>query len=183
MQLSTLKPNERRLLVIVAAILGTWAILSWVIQPLWSRAADLRLEAESQTERLSVMSRLAQESPRIQRIYEALAPYLADSDPKQAHQAFLAELETLSRDAGLTLNLKPKEANPQAQQAHFMVELEVQGSQAQLLGFLDSLLSAPRLVTLERMRIASIPSTEDKVRANLVLYGIVPSASAQNGRR
>ncbi len=180
MKLPSLRANERRLFVIVAVILGVWALLSWGIQPLWNRVADLRLEAESKTERLAALTRLMQEAPAVDQEFQAVASYLSQEDGKQAHQAFLTELETLSRDSGLQLSLKPKAAaKSETNQSKFEVELEVQGSQAQLLQFLDALLALPRLIAIDRMRIASMPSGQQAVRASLVIQGIIPSKVPQ----
>ena len=172
----SLKGNERRLAVIAAAAIGSWVVLSWGLQPLWTHAADLRLETESQTERLMKLTRLIQEAPAIEQDYSAVASYFSPQSGEQAHRAFLAELENLTRDAGLHMNLKPRTGKQETHQSRFEVELEVSGSQPQLMQFMDSLLALPRLVTIERLRIASMPSSQDTVRAQLVLQGIVPNS-------
>ena len=76
MKLPSLRPNERRLLVVVSVILGIWALLSWGIQPLWNRADDLRVDAQSKTERLAALTRLIQESPAVEQEFSAVAAYL-----------------------------------------------------------------------------------------------------------
>ena len=53
--------------------------------------------------------------------------------------------------------------------SRFEVELDVDGSQQELMTFLDALLRMPKLIAVERIRISSVPAKADLLCANLVI--------------
>ena len=56
----------------------------------------------------------------------------------------------------------------------FEVELDVEGPQQGVLSFLDSILAMPKLIEIERLRIAIVPTKEQLLRANLVIQKLTP---------
>ena len=165
----TLRPRERRLALIAGVLIGCWGLISGVVYPLWEQGRQLRVRVQSQSERLRSISRLLASSATIERIYQQAAPYLELRDGEQVQRACLAELETLSRQSGMKLNLKPHPLRREERTSRFDVEVDVEGSQQDLLTFLDSLLQLPRLMTIDRVRIATVPARESVLRANLAI--------------
>jgi hypothetical protein len=167
--LASLQPRERRLALIAAVLIGCWVLLGWLIQPLWERVQTLHAQVASQHQKLDGIVRLLERAPAIERRFQATAGYLEPGDDEQAQSAFLNELESLSRTASVRLNLKPRPTSLDGRVGRFEVELDAEGSQAKLLGFLDALFRMPKLLTIERMRIATVPAKQDLLRATLVL--------------
>lgn len=167
--LASLQPRERRLALIAAVLIGCWVLLGGLIQPLWERVQALHAQAASQHQKLDGMTRLLDRAPAIERRFQGVAGYLESGDDAQAQGAFLTALESLSRDAGVRLNLKPRPATPDGRVGRLEVELDAEGSQANLLGFLDALFRMPTLLTIERMRITTVPAKQDLLRATIVL--------------
>jgi len=165
----TLRPRERRLGLIAVVLIGCWAFLSWLVQPLWERARGLRLQVEIQTRKLDGISGLLARAPSVEREYQAVAVYLQAEDDERAQGNFLNELEALSRSANVRLNLKPRPVREDEHARRFEVELDIEGPQQQLLTFLDALLRLPKLTTIERLRIAAVPARAEVLRATLVL--------------
>ena len=165
----TLQPRERRLALIAAVLIGCWLFLSWLVQPLWEHVRALRLRVETHTEKLAALSRLLEQAPSVEREYQEVAAYLETADDEQAHRAFLNELEGLSREAGVHLNLKPRPVSQDDRLSRFEVELDAEGPQPNLIQFLDTLLRLPRLIAIERLRLATAPGKEGALRANLVI--------------
>ncbi len=168
----TLHPREWRLALIAGVVIGCWSLVSWLIQPLWDRVRDLKTHVETQTEKLEKLGRLLEQAPTIDRQYQELVPYLETSETEQAREVFLNELEALSRSASLQLNLKPRPLKRESHLSRFEVELDVEGSQEQLMGFLDTLFTMPKLISIERLRISSMPAKENLLRANLVIQRV-----------
>ena len=169
----SLRARERRLLLCAAVIFGCWAFLSWVVQPLWDRLRDLQLQVTTHLEKLESLSRLLTQAPAIMREHQELALYLETADTEQVRRSFLNELESLSRQSSVQLNLKPRPTKDTDRSTRFEVEVDVEGSQAQVMGFLDGLLAMPRLMTIERLRVSSLPSKPDLLRANLVVQRLI----------
>ena len=165
-----LRPRERRLVLVASVLIGCWVLVSWLVQPLWDRVRDLRLHLETQIEKLDALSHLLEQAPSIERAYQKIAPYLRAGDDEQSQGSFLNELETLSRSSNLQINLKPRTVKREEHMSRFEVELDVEGSQENLLTFLDAILRMPRLVAVERLRISSVPAKEHLLRANLVIH-------------
>ena len=161
--------RERRLALIAAVLIFCWLLLSVLVQPLWNRARDLRAEAETQQEKLDALSRLLSQAPAIEQQYQALAAFLEPEDDERVQGAFLENLESLSRQSDLQLNLKPRPLKQEDRVSRFEVELDVEGSQQNLMTFLDALLRMPKLIAVERIRISSVPAKADLLRANLVI--------------
>ena len=166
---ASLQPRERRLALIAAVLIGCWVLLGWLIQPLWERVHTLHESVAAQHQRFDGITRLLDRAPAIERRFKAAAGYLEQGNAEEAHSAFLNELESLSRTTDVRLNLKPRPASPEGHMSRFEVELDAEGSQANLLGFLDALLRMPKLLTIERMRIATVPAKQDLLRATVVL--------------
>lgn len=165
----TLRPRERRLALGATVVIGCWALVTWIIQPLWDRVMEARLHAATQLERLEVLGRLLSESPTVEQRYTDLSGYLQNGDPIQLQGAFFNELETLSRQSNVQLSMKPRTVRHQDQASRFEVELDAEGPQGNLLAFVDALLRLPRLVSVERLRISGVPMKPDLLRATLVL--------------
>ncbi|MBI2104556.1 MAG: hypothetical protein HYT90_03095 [Candidatus Omnitrophica bacterium] len=166
---AALRPRERRLALVAGVLIGCWVFLSWLVQPLWGRVRDLRLRVETQAQKLDGFNRLLARAPSIEREYLDAAPYLQTGDAESAQGALLDELESLSRRASVRLNLKPRPSRQDGALSRFEVELDAEGSQQEVLAFLDALLRLPKLITVERVRIAATPAKPDLLRANLVL--------------
>ena len=167
--LPVLRPGERRLALIAAVVIGCWVVVSWIVQPLWDRVQDLRVRVTAQTEKLEAFNRLVSQASSIERDYQRVAGYLETQDAEEAQGAFLNELATLSRNAGLEPNLKPKTVQRDERLTRYEVELDVEGSQEKLLSFLDALFRMPRLIAIERLRLSIVPAKEQVLRASLVI--------------
>ena len=164
-----LRPRERRLTLITAVVIGSWMVVSKLVQPLWDRTRELQLYVEAQTEKLDAIRHLLEQAPSIEREYQQLSAYLEAEGEEQAQGSFLNELEALSRTSNLQLNLKPRPVKQEERLSRFEVELDVEGVQDNLLAFLDALLNMPRLISVERLRISSVPMKDRVLRANLVV--------------
>lgn len=168
-----LRPRERRLLLCAAVILGCWAFLSWVVQPLWDRMRDLHLHVETHSEKLESLNQLLTQAPTIVRERHQLALYLETEPDEQIRRGFLNELESLSRQSNVQLNLKPRPIKEAERATRFEVEVDVEGRQEHLMTFLDGLFAMPRLMSIERLRISGIPSKPEVLRANLVIQRLI----------
>jgi len=167
--LLTLRPRERRLALIAAMVLLSWSVVSWIVQPLWDRVRELQLHVDTQLAKLEAVNRLLAQEPSVARRHEALTGYLHAENGDHAESSLLRELEALSRQSHLTLNLKPHPLKSGEHASRLDVELDVEGSQEKLLAFLDALLGLPRLIAIERLRISSIPTREQQLRATLLI--------------
>jgi len=163
------RPRERRLTLMAAAVVGCWVVVSWVVQPLWDRVQELRLHLQTQSEKLAMLHQLLAQAPPTAEESSQVASSAAPQSIEEERGAFLSELEALSRANHLQLHLKPKPIRREGQISRFDVELEVEGSQQSLLAFLDALFDMRKLLSLERLRIASMPTKDNTLRAHLVI--------------
>lgn len=170
--LAGLRPNERRLAIVTAVVVGCWLLVSLLVQPLWDRGRELRVQVQTQQEKLEAVSRLLSQAPSVERRYDSLAGYLESEETEQTQRSFLNDLEALSRTADLQLNLKPRGSKREDRVSRFEVELDVEGSQTSLMNFLDALLAMPKLISIERVRLSIVPTKERMLRANLVIQKI-----------
>ena len=171
--LTRLNPRERRLALIAVLAIGCWVIVSWLVEPLWNRASSLRRHVTVQLERFDVFSRLLEDSPAIEREYRRIADYLAQTEEEVGTGTFLSELEALSRRSNLQLNLRPRTLKDDGRFARAEVELDVEGSQGSLLAFLDLLFAHPQLITIEQLRLSTVPAKEQRLRARIVVQQLI----------
>ena len=68
--------RERRLAFIAEGVIGTWILVSWLVQPLWDKAHDLKLHVEAQKEKLDSLTQLLLKAPVIDREYARISYYL-----------------------------------------------------------------------------------------------------------
>ena len=163
------RPRERRLALGAGVVIGCWALVSWVVQPLWDRATETRRYVGAQTEKLDALGRLLAQSSSVEGEYAAVAGYVQTGDEAQLQTALLGELESLARQSSVQLGLTPRPVKRQEYLSRFDIELDAEGSQSNLLTFLDALLRMPRLVAIERLRFSGVPLKPDLVRATIVL--------------
>ena len=164
-----LRPRERRLALIAGVLISCWVVVGWVGQPLWDRLRDLRLHVATQTEKLKAFTHLLGQAPSVERGYAEVAAYLETADDEGAKGSFLNELEALSRESQIQLNLKPRTMEREERLSRFEIELDVEGRQQSLMAFLDALLRMPRLLAIDRLRVSAVPTKPDLLRANLVI--------------
>ena len=164
--------RERRLALIALALILSWGAVSWVLEPQWDHVRDLRVRVASRTERFEALSRLSQRSASVERAYQQVSA-LVSQGGEDAQGSFLSDLETLCRDSGLQLNLKPRPVKRDEHVSRFEVELDLEGPQESLMAFLDALFRMPRLIAIERLRLASVPTSAQVLRANLVVQHLV----------
>ena len=168
--LGRLRPAERRLAMIAMVVIGCWLFVSTVVQPLRAHRAETQQRIQTQREKLDALQRVLAQSAQVEQAYQQFAPYLNGADGDSAPGAFFSELESVARNANVTLNLKPRPAKTEGRISRLEVELDLEGSQPDLLAFLDSLLQMPRLIAIDRLRLSTTPSREGILRANLVLH-------------
>ena len=163
-----IRPREFRLAVIAGGLIGCWGVVSLIVQPLWDRNRDLRLDVETRTERLQAVGRLLEQAPSIEEQYQRMMPYLQQEDDT-TQVPFLNELQELSKTSDVRLSMKPRSAKQEGRVSRYEEELDLEGSQEQVMGFLDAILRMPKLMTIERLRLVSAPTREQLLRANLVI--------------
>ena len=168
-----LRPRERRLSLVAVVLIGCWGLVSWVVQPIWERLHDLQVHLEIQTEKFNALNRLLAQGPSMEHTYEQVARYLITEEGEQAHPSLLNDLEALSTQSNVRLNLKPRATKREERLSRVDIEVEAEGSQAHLLAFLDALLRMPRLIMVERLRISTTPSSAQILRASLVIQQLL----------
>jgi hypothetical protein len=134
---------------------------------------DLHLRVETHSEKLQSFSQLLTQAPAIVREHRERARYLETEPNEQIHRGFLNELESLSRQSNVQLNLKPRPIKETERATRFEIEVDIEGRQEHVMAFLDGLLAMPRLMSIERLRISGIPSKPDLLRANLVVQRLI----------
>jgi len=168
-KLAQMRPRERRFALIAGVVIGSWVLVTLIIQPLMDRAREAKMAVEGQMEKFDALSGLIAKQARIERTADGIAPYLAEQGTDDAPGAFLNELEALSRQSKVAMNIKPYPVKDEGRTSRFEVELEVSGSQETILAFLDALLAMPRLISVERLRFSSSPSREHALRSIVVI--------------
>ena len=167
-----LRPQGRRLLLAASVFVGCWFFLTWVVQPLWGRLTSVTEHIESQQEKLATLNRLLSDTQAVANDQAVVGPYLTQKSGGETEGEFLIVLEGLSREASIHLNLKPRPVKIKDRISRFEVELDVEGSQQQIMTFLDALLQSSKLIAFERLRISSVPAKADLLRANLVIQQV-----------
>lgn len=170
----TLRARERRLTLVAVVLIGCWGLVSWIVQPIWERLHSLQVHVETQTEKFNALHRLLAQGPSTEETYQQLARYLSSESEEQAQASLLNDLEVLSSQSNVRLNLKPRSAKRDERLSRVEIEVEVEGSQAHLLAFLDALLGMPRLIVVERLRMSPTPSSAQLLRAYLVIQQLIP---------
>ena len=163
----SLKQRERRLLLIASIVIGCWAVVSLIVVPLREQATDLEQRLDSQTLTLETLHRLLAQRSSIEQRYQAASGLLSEESAEGIEAALLAELEALAQRSGVQINLKPKPTKQEGQVSRVGVELDFHATQEHLLGFLDELLRANRLIQIERLHISGAPGKPGLLRAQL----------------
>ncbi|MBI3009416.1 MAG: type 4a pilus biogenesis protein PilO [Candidatus Omnitrophica bacterium] len=171
---SRLRANERRLALAAIVVSGSWVLVVFLIQPLWDKMEDLRVRVDTHTQKLQAIGKLFREAPSIEQEHQMISGYLQEDQESEPQAVLLNELEALARGARVQVNFKPKPMKQEESVEHLGLELDVEGSHQQIFSFLDALLRLPKLLIVERLRITAVPAKDDQIRANLILWKLVP---------
>ena len=167
--LKRLGPRERRLTLITGVLIGCWAVISWIVQPLMDRVREVGGDVDMRIEKLKALTHLLEHAASVERDYQTVQGYLEKATDERVQGSFLDELESLSRQTQIRLSLKPRAPKQDDLLNRLEVELEIEGSQENLFKFLDLLLQMPKLISIERLRIGTMPARPTELRANLVV--------------
>lgn len=165
--------RERTLAIATIAVLVTWAAVSGLALPFWERLNLLRQRAEGSQEKLARLKTLVDQRGSIERQFQRHSVFFSDQPDERIQSEFLDELERLAGAGNLQLDLKPRPVQHAGRLSRMTVELNVDGAQADILGFLDELLTSPSLIDIERFRLSTTTSAERPVQASVVLSKIV----------
>jgi hypothetical protein len=108
----------------------------------------------------------------VEREHRAVAAFLEEEDHEAAQGRLLSALEDLSRASSVQLNLKPRPPKAGERLSRFEVELDAEGTQQRLMGFLDALVRMPALISVDRLRIVGVPGKAGILRATLVIQKV-----------
>ncbi len=171
--LTKLKPRERRFIAAAGVLIGCWLAVAWLIEPLVAHVQQLERQIAHDQVRLDAMRRLFARAPEITRRHQELAAYLAAVEPSEEQQrSFLTIVQETCSQLNLQPSLKPRMARSPGEADRLEVELAVEGPQEQVLSLLDALFRLPRLVTIQELRLLSVASKADTVRATIVLQDL-----------
>ena len=165
--------RERTLAIATIAVLVTWVAVSGLALPFWERWNLLRQRAEGSQEKLARLNTLVDRRGSIERQFQRYGVFFSDQPDERLQSEFLDELERLAGAGNLQLDLKPRPVQHAGRLSRLTVELDVDGTQTDILGFLDQLLTSPSLIDLERFRLSTTTSPERPVQASLVLTKVV----------
>ena len=168
--------RERTLAVVALTVMGACGFVSAVGWPLWNQLTQLTQQTAVAQKRIIRLRELVRRRPGIEQLYQSYAALRGGADSAdRMGRTFLDELEQLAHAANLQLNLKPKPLTREGDVSLIAVEVEVDASQEALLAFLDRILALPRLIRLERVRLASSASKDYPIRATLLLEKVLPA--------
>ncbi len=169
----TWSARERHLAISTAALVGTWLVISWVVLPLWDRLSLLHQQGGGSEEKLARLQTLLHRRGDIDRQYQQYDAYFSRDPEEILQSALLDELEQLAGAEGLQINLKPQPVERGERLNRVTVELDVDGTQEAILGFLERLLTAPQLMDVERFRVSTTASLDRPVQASVVVTKLV----------
>ena len=161
--------RERTLALAAALVIGASLLVIKVMAPLWDQLAKLRERESVSQEKLERWRSLVARRHDIERAYVRYARFRTPEEPERIQATLLGELEELARTLNVQMALKPRQIQSDEQADQIALEVQLDGTQSAVLGFLDRLLSWPRLIVFERIRLSTSASSDQPLRANVIL--------------
>ena len=161
--------REWTLALVAGVVIGTSLLVIKVMAPLWDQLTRLRARESVSQEKLERWRSLVARRAQIEHAYARYATFRNGDVPERVQATLLSELEELARASNVQMALKPRPIQSDERAHQIGVELQLDGSQAAVLGFLDRLLSWPRLIIFDRIRLSSAASAERPLRANVIM--------------
>ena len=170
--------RERTLALAAALVIGVSVLMMKVMAPLWDRLAQLRQRESVSQEKLERWRSLVAHRDDIERAFARYDSFRIGEPPERIQAALLHELEELARSSNVQMALKPRPVQSDARAHQIGLELQLDGTQPAVLGFLDHLFAWPRLLTFERIRLSTTALSDRPLRANLIVtvYALRPAA-------
>ena len=166
--------RELTLALAAALVIGASVLLMKVMAPLWDQLVQVRQRASVSQEKLDRWRSLVARRSSIEQAYARSARFRTQETPERVQAILLGELEELARTSNVQMALKPRPIQTGEQADQVGLEVQLDGAPAAVLGFLDRLLAWPRLMVFERIRISTVVSAEQPLRANIILGVFVP---------
>ena len=182
--------RERTLALAAALVIGASMLVVKVMAPLWDQLAKLRERESVSQEKLERWRSLVARRGAIERASARYARFRTPEPPERVQATLLGELEELARASNVQMALKPRSIRKDEQADEIGLELQLDGMPPAVLGFLDRLLAWPRLMVFERIRLSTSASSDQPLRASVILSVFVlhpseaasgASASEKNG--
>ncbi len=169
----TLRSRERKLVLGAGVLILFWIVISWITLPLWDRYRMLQEQARVAEKKTQKLQGLVRRKPVIEQQHQTYAAYWSGEGDETIQGVFLDELEQLAQASHLQMSVKPRPVQRQGTMSRFGVEIELDGTQDTLLGFIHQVLTSPQLLELARLRISTTVSKDAPLRGSLVINKIV----------
>ena len=161
--------RERTLALVAGVVIGVSLLVVKVMAPLWEQLTRLRARESVSQEKLERWRSLVDRRAHIEQAYARYAKLRQVDIPERVQATVLSELEELARASNVQMALKPRPIQSDERAHHIGVELQLDGTQAAVLGFLDRLFAWPRLIIFERIRLSTAATAERPLRANVIM--------------
>jgi Tfp pilus assembly protein PilO len=172
--LSKFTQREKVLLIgiaVLAVVLATYLLL---LEPLYERWSQARLESQTAQRRLLKNLKLLAEKDILEKSYAKYKDYLQrEVDSQQEMASALKEIEDTAQRAGVKItSIKPKGEKPAKGYRKYNIELIAEGKIDQFLKFTYELEGSKKLLKVERLILSLKGAQSDLLKGTLLIIKV-----------
>lgn len=175
MVFSSLSKREKAIFIIACFLICISLFYHIILEPVVKKWSTLNSQIAAKEVRLKKAIRLLREYESIKREYQKYASLVkGNQSDEQQMAAVLLEVENLARKSNVYINaLKPRTIKDADFYQKFVVELELDTTVRDLMGFFYQLQGSPQILKVESMEMNAKSSQKDSIKAYLLISKIL----------
>ncbi len=172
--LSKFTKRERIIFILTISLISSLIVYVFVLEPVYKKWSQLRLEYESAGLRLVRNEKLLANKKNIEGEYEKYKEYIRKKEDKEQEMAsILKEIEATASGSGVKItSIKPKGEKQLKNYKEYSVELVSEATLNQFIKFIYDLESSKELLKVERLVLSLKSAQSDLLKGTLIVRKI-----------
>lgn len=179
--LKNLSPRERAFVILAALILMIAAVDRLIAAPVRAEIKAKQEQINARAVRLATFKSNIEELPEVRQAYEQYSDYLrrVGSDEKEL-SIILGQIEEIAREADVSLlDTKTRATEDHQWYKMYNVEIEIESTPEELVGFLYLLNQNPRGLRVEKLQVTPRGASSLYIGSSMLITRMVSAGSAE----
>ncbi len=175
LRLLNLSKRERNILIVIAALLSSYAAYAFFFEPLTDRLSVLNKEIGAKQLKLKKNKKILSREKSVTSDYQKYEKYLKQgSSDEQEMASVLSEIEAVAHSVNIRINdMKPHKVKRIDFYNNFAVEIESEGKLLEIVKFIYQLQSPPHLLKAEKVRLERQATVNASLKGYLLVTKIL----------
>lgn len=175
LRLLNISRRERNIAIIIAGLLFSFAVYSFIFSPLLEKLSTLNREIESKELKLVKNQKILSREKVVDGDYKKYEQYLKQKASNEQEMAsVLSEIEAISHQVNIQINdLRPQRVKKKDFYNSFIIEIDSEASLKDIIKFIYTLQSPQHLLRAEKVRLEKQVMSSPTLKCYLLVNKIL----------